>query len=322
MNILITGGAGYIGSTVANLFLDKKYKVSIIDNLSTGVKKNIPKRSIFYKCDISDKKKVKKILKKKFDVVLHFAAFTNNDESIKKPNKYIINNFKKAEIFLELCIRSNVKNFIYSSTAAIYGNNKKKVKENEKPRPISPYAESKLNLEKFFFKRKKKINFIILRYFNVGGAEKKLRCGFNTNNNSLISNLCKSFVDEKKFFINGKSYNTYDGTAIRDYIHVIDLAKIHFKLSKKILKKNYSDIFNCGYGKGISVKKMYNIFSKVSKKKPKIVYKGKRKKDISISISDISKLSHEIDINLKKINWLDLAKTSIDWYRNKNRIKI
>ena len=87
MNILITGGAGYIGSTVANLLLDRKHKVSIIDNLSTGIKKNIPDRSIFYKCDISDKKKVRKILKKKFDVVLHFAAFINNDESIKKPKK-------------------------------------------------------------------------------------------------------------------------------------------------------------------------------------------------------------------------------------------
>ncbi|MBD1163506.1 UDP-glucose 4-epimerase GalE [Pelagibacterales bacterium SAG-MED11] len=316
MNILITGGAGYIGSTVANLLLDRKHKVSIIDNLSTGIKKNIPDRSIFYKCDISDKKKVRKILKKKFDVVLHFAAFTNNDESIKKPKKYLINNYKKAKFFLELCIESNIKNFIYSSTAAIYGNNKKRIKENQKTSPLSPYAKSKLKLEKFFFKKKKDINFIILRYFNVGGIEKKLRCGFNINNNTLISNLCRSVINEETFFIYGKSHNTIDGTAIRDYIHVIDLAKIHFEFSKKILKKKYSDVFNCGYGKGISVKKMYNIFSKVSKKSPKVIFKGKRKKDISVSISDITKLSHEIDVNYKKAKWLDLAKTSIDWYRN------
>ena len=316
MNILITGGAGYIGSTVANLLLDRKHKVSIIDNLSTGIKKNIPDRSIFYKCDISDIKKVRKILKKKFDVVLHFAAFTNNNESIKKPKKYFTNNFKKAKIFLELCIESNIKNFIYSSTAAIYGNNKKKIKENQKTSPLSPYGKSKLKLEKFFFKKKKYINFIILRYFNVGGVEKKLRCGFNINNNTLISNLCRSVINEETFFIYGKSHNTIDGTAIRDYIHVIDLAKIHFEFSKKILKKKYSDIFNCGYGKGISVKKMYNIFSKVSKKSPKVIFKGKRKKDISVSISDITKLSHEIDVNYKKVKWLDLAKTSIDWYKN------
>ena len=316
MNVLITGGAGYIGSTVANLFLDRKHKVSIIDNLSTGKKINVPKRSIFYKCDISDKKKVKKILKKKFDVVLHFAAYANNNESIKKPNKYLKNNYIKAKIFLELCIASNIKNFIYSSTAAIYGNNIKKVKEDEKPKPLSPYAKSKLSLEKFFYKKKNKINFIILRYFNVGGVEKKLRCGFNIKNDSLISNLCKSFVNNKEFLIYGKTYNTKDGTAIRDYIHVIDLAKIHFKLSQKILKKKYCDVFNCGYGKPISVRKMYDIFSKVSKKNPKIVYKNKRSKDISISISNVSKLNREIYINHKESKWLDLAKTSIDWYRN------
>lgn len=318
MNVLITGGAGYIGSTVANLFLDRKNKVSIIDNLSTGNKKNIPKGSIFYKCDISDKKKVKKILKNKFDIVLHFAAFANNDESIKKPDKYFRNNFQKAQIFLNLCIENNIKNYIYSSTAAIYGNNKKKIKENTKPKPLSPYAKSKLNLEKFFFKKKNEISFIILRYFNVGGAEKKLRCGFNKKNNSLISNLCRSFLFKKNFYIYGQSYNTKDGTAVRDYIHVVDLAKIHFDLSKKILKKRYSKVFNCGYGKGISVKKMYDIFSTVSKKSPNIIYKGKRKKDISISISDISKLSHEINIYHDENKWLDLAKSSLNWYRNTN----
>ncbi len=322
MNVLITGGAGYIGSTVAHLLLDKKCKVTIIDNLSTGKKYNIPKKSIFYKCDISDKKRVKKILKENFDIVLHFAAFIKNDESIKKPNKYFMNNYQKGKIFLNLCFKSDIKNFIYSSTAAIYGNSKKKVKENEKLRPLSPYAKSKLNLEEFFFQNKKKINFIILRYFNVGGVEKKLRCGFDIKNKSLISNLCKSFITGKEFLIFGRNHQTNDGTAIRDFIHVRDLAQIHFMFCQKILKKKYSEVFNCGYGKPISVKKMYRIFSKISKKSPKIIYKSKIKKDISISISDVSKLNSEIHINDKKNKWLDLVKTSIDWYKSKNRIKI
>ena len=315
MNILITGGAGYIGSTVANLLLDNKNKVSIIDNLSTGSINNIPNRSTFYHCDISDKKRIKKILKQNFDVVLHFAAFVDNKESIKNPKKYLKNNFKKGEVFINLCIKHNVKNFVYSSTAAVYGNNNHRVNEDVKPKPSSPYAKSKLNLENFFLKNKKKINFIILRYFNVGGVEKKFRCGFNTKNNSLISNLCESFVSEKKFYIYGNTYNTEDGTPIRDYIHIKDLAKIHFKFCKKILKKRYSHTFNCGYGKGISVYKMYKIFSKVSKKKPKIIYKIKRKKDIGISISDITKLSHEIKLMYNEKKWLDLAKTSMDWYK-------
>ena len=320
MNVLITGGAGYIGSTVANLFLDKNHKVTIIDNLSTGKKKNIPKKSIFYNCDISNKKKIKKILKKNFDIVLHFAAFSNNDESVKKPKKYFNNNYDKAKIFLNICIKSNIKNFIYSSTAAVYGHNKKRVKENEKTNPLSPYAVSKLKLENFLFKNKNKINFVILRYFNVGGVEKKLRCGFNIENESLISNLCKSFIHKKNFSIYGRSYQTKDGTAVRDYIHVADLAKIHLKFSIRILKKKYSDIFNCGYGQGISVKKMYNMFAKVSKNLPNIKYIAKRKKDISISISNTSKLNNEINISFNNNKLLDLAKTSIDWYKNQKRV--
>jgi len=320
MNVLITGGAGYIGSTVANLFLDKKHKVSIIDNLSNGDLDNLPKNCKFHNCDIADKKKVKKILKKKFDVVLHFAAFANNDESLKKPKKYFNNNFEKAKIFLNLCKDSNIKNIIYSSTAAIYGHNKQKVKENDNLKPLSPYAKSKLKLEKFLFKNKKNFNFIILRYFNVGGVEKKLRCGFNIKNKSLISNLCRSFIFNKNFYVNGKSYKTKDGTPIRDYIHVSDLAKIHFYLSVKILKKEYHAIFNCGYGKGISVKNMYDIFNNVSNNRPKIVYADKRKKDISVSISNISKLQNEIKILYRKKKLFDLAKTSIDWYNRKKNL--
>lgn len=320
MNILITGGAGYIGSTVANLFLEKKHKVTIIDNLSTGNKKNIPKKSFFYNCDISNEKKIKKILKNNFDVVLHFAAFVNNEESINNPKKYFVNNYEKSKIFLNLCLQSNLKNFVYSSTAAVYGQNKKKVFENSKINPLSPYAKSKYKFEKFLLKHKKELNFVILRYFNVGGVEKKMRSGFNVENKSLISNLCKSIINNKKFLIYGNTHKTKDGTAIRDFIYISDLAKIHYKFSLNLIKKNYSDIFNCGYGRGISVKKMYNIFSYVSKKSPQIRYLGKRKKDISISISSSLKLKKEINVTYSKKKLLDLAKTSIDWYKKQQKL--
>ena len=320
MQILITGGAGYIGSTVANFFLEKKHKVTIIDNLSTGNKNNIPKKSIFYKCDISERKKIKEILNKKFDVVLHFAAYANNEESIKKPQKYLNNNYYKAKIFLNLCYESGIQNYIYSSTAAVYGQQKQKVKESANVKPLSPYAKSKYKLEEYLFENNKKFNFIILRYFNVGGVEKKLRSGFNIKNKSLISNLCESFIYNKKFFIYGNSYKTKDGTAIRDYIHISDLAKIHYKFSLKLLNRKYSDIFNCGYGKGITVKNMYNIFKSISKKSSNVVYTNKRKKDISISISDVSKLKKEINIIFRKKILLDLAKSSIAWYKKQKKV--
>lgn len=320
MQILITGGAGYIGSTVANFFLEKKHKVTIIDNLSTGIKNNIPKKSIFYKCDISETRKIKKILNKKFDVVLHFAAYANNEESIKKPKKYLINNYYKAKIFLNLCQASGIQNYIYSSTAAVYGQQNQKVKESANVKPLSPYAKSKYKLEKYLFENNKKFNFIILRYFNVGGVEKKLRSGFNIKNKSLISNLCESIIYDKKFFIYGNSYKTKDGTAIRDYLHVSDLAKIHYNFSLKLLNKKYSDIFNCGYGKGISVQNMYNVFKFVSKRSLNVVYTNKRKKDISISISNVSKLKKEINITFRKKILIDLAKSSIAWYKKQKKV--
>ena len=177
MEILITGGAGYIGSHVAHLLIDKGYKVTVIDSLITGNKKLIPKKANFIKCDISDKKKINLIFnKKKFSVVFHFAGLIRVDESVKFPKKYIFNNYYKSKIFIQTCLRNEIKNIIFSSTAGVYGNTKKKnIKENHKLSPLNPYAKSKILIENYIIKEFKKNNlkYIILRYFNVGGADKK-----------------------------------------------------------------------------------------------------------------------------------------------------
>ena len=155
MRALVTGGAGYIGSVVSNHLLDEGHEVIIIDNLSTGMIDNIPKKAEFLKLDIADTKKLNKIFsKKKIDIVFHFAAFINNEESLKYPKKYFKNNFEKGKIFLENCIKNNINKFIYSSTAAVYGNKKSQVTEKEKLNPMSPYPKSKLKLEKFLMNKK------------------------------------------------------------------------------------------------------------------------------------------------------------------------
>ena len=180
MKALVTGGAGYIGSTISNHLIDRGHEVTIIDNLSTGSRNNIPKKAKFFKFDISDTKKLIKILSKnKYDVVFHFAAFINNEESIRNPKKYYENNFQKGKIFFENCIKYKINSIIYSSTAAVYGNKNKKVNEKENLNPMSAYPKSKLKLENFLKRKRKIISCIILRYFNVGGVEKKLRSGFN-----------------------------------------------------------------------------------------------------------------------------------------------
>ena len=268
LKILITGGAGYIGSHVAHLLIEKGHSVSIIDNLITGEKKLVPKKAKLYVCDISDKVKVSKIIQqRKFDLVMHFAGLIRDEESIRKPKKYINYNYQKSKIFLNTCIKNQLNKIIFSSTASIYGNVKNKALENSKKNPLNPYALSKLKTENFIIKQSKKklISYMILRYFNVAGADKKLRTGLISKYSThLIKIACEVAVGKKnKLIINGDDYDTADGTTIRDYIHVSDLAEIHYMCGKDLIKNNKSKIFNCGYGKGVSVKEVLNTLNKI-----------------------------------------------------------
>ena len=268
LKILITGGAGYIASHVAHLLIEKGHSVSIIDNLITGEKKLVPKKAKLYVCDISDKVKVSKIIQqRKFDLVMHFAGLIRVEESIRKPKKYINYNYQKSKIFLNTCIKNQLNKIIFSSTASIYGNVKNKALENSKKNPLNPYALSKLKTENFIIKQSKKklISYMILRYFNVAGADKKLRTGLISKYSThLIKIACEVAVGKKnKLIINGDDYDTADGTTIRDYIHVSDLAEIHYMCGKDLIKNNKSKIFNCGYGKGVSVKEVLNTLNKI-----------------------------------------------------------
>ena len=164
-NILISGGAGYIGSCIANLLIEKKYKVTIIDNLSNGYKFLIPKKANFYKCDIADKKKIKKILQNiQYDFLIHLAAFIRVEESVLFPKKYFKNNVTKSKIFLETCLENGINNIIFSSTAAAYKGGGKLLTESSVVKPKSPYAKNKVEIEKFLKRvtKKNKKNFLFL----------------------------------------------------------------------------------------------------------------------------------------------------------------
>jgi len=269
MKILITGGAGYIGSHVSHLLVDRGYDVTIIDSLLTGNKKLIPKKAKFINSDISNVKRINKILQKyKFDLVIHFAGLIRVDESVKFPKKYIYNNYEKTKIFLNICLKNGLKKLIFSSTAAVYGNPKKnKVSENNKLSPLNPYAKSKLMIENFIKKLSKKndLKYVILRYFNVAGADKKMRTGliskYSTHLIKIVSEV--AVKKRKKILINGDNYKTRDGTPIRDYIHVSDLAEAHLLSLKYLLNGNKSGVFNCGYGKGYSVKEIIQTANKL-----------------------------------------------------------
>ena len=318
-NILVTGGAGYIGSQVANLLLDRGHKVTIIDSLVTGNKKLIPKKAKFIKCDIGNKKKIKLVLKKNnFDAVMHFAGLIKVEESFKKPKKYDLYNFKKAKIFLKTCIDNNLKTIIFSSTASIYGEtSKKKYKENSSKKPSNPYAKSKLKLEKFLIDNinKNKIKCIILRYFNVAGADKKMRGGLIDKKSShLIKVACEVATGKRgELIVNGNNYNTKDGTTIRDFIHVMDLANIHILSLGHLIKTKKSEIFNCGYGKGYSVMEVVKTLNKILRRKIPVLYGPRRKGDLTSVVADVSKIKKTMRWK-PKFNKLELIiKSSLSW---------
>ena len=315
MNILISGGAGYIGSQIAYDLIDKGYDVTIIDNLSTGSKLLVPSKAEFYKCDISNTKILKLIFKKKkIDLVIHLAAYISVEESIKNPKKYYNNNYYKTKKFINFCIKNNILKIIFSSTAVVYKPSNFKLSEKSLIKPQNPYGKSKLLCEKFLIK-KKKITCVILRYFNVVGADFKLRTGPIINNKSthLLKKIIKIYFNNKKKLkleVYGNNYNTKDGTTIRDYIHINDLSLIHQRCIKYLSKKKVF-IFNCGYGKGFSVLDVINQAKKIFNFN--YIYTKRRKGDCSSLIANNSKLKKKLKLNLRTKSLKKILLSSILW---------
>tara|TARA_Y100000758_G_scaffold263278_1_gene202124 strand:+ start:1 stop:987 length:987 start_codon:yes stop_codon:yes gene_type:complete len=318
-NILITGGAGYIGSHVSFLLIEKGYNITIIDSLITGNKQLVPKEANLEICDITDTDKVTQILKsKKFEAVLHFAGLIRVDESVKYPEKYIEFNYNKAKIFLDICFQNNLNKVIFSSTAAVYGNPKKdKVIESDELNPLSPYADSKLMLENYLIDQSKNVNvkYIILRYFNVAGADQKMRTGLISKFSTHLIKVASEVATKKrnKLVINGDDYNTPDGTPIRDYIHVSDLADIHLKSLEYLLKDNQSEIFNCGYGKGYSIKEVINCLNNLLETNINFEIGPRRDGDSECIVSNSEKFIKAMSWKPKFNDLNYILKTAIAW---------
>ena len=314
-NILVTGGAGYIGSHIVEKLVEKRsLKIFIVDNLSTGHKRLINKKAIFLKADINQTQIIKNILlANNIDTIIHLAAKTVVIESEKKPKLYYKINVEGTKSLLNAAKDSSVKNFLFSSTAAVYGSKIRYVNENSITSPDSIYGRTKLKAESLVKKLFKK-NYIILRYFNVVGASPSKKIGLINRYGQLFKNFALEILKKKPTLsVYGNDYNTFDGSCIRDFIHVTDLADIHLKVLSKVDQNNKSTLLNCGYGKGFSVLEVVNQFKKFSKNKVTVKFKPRRKAEIIESVANVSKLKNYLKWKPKFSNLSKIIRNSIDW---------
>lgn len=316
MKILITGGVGYIGSILTNYLISKKAKVFIIDNFSTAHKINLNKGAKIFKGDIRNIDFVTSILiKHKIKNVIHLAAKMSNDESLKNPIKYYDNNIYGTFSLVKACNTAKVKNIVFSSSCAVYGRNKtSKISERHPLNPAAPYGLSKILSENMIYHNvNSSINFAILRYFNVIGANFKEKKGQIYKNNQLFQNIALNIVKKFKLKIYGNKFNTKDGYAVRDFIDVNDLAELHYLFLILIKNKKKKITVNCGYGKGASVKDVISKFEKITDKKVKFSLAKYRPGDIPYSVSNNNKMKKSIKWKPKFSNIEKSIRNTILW---------
>lgn len=311
MKILVTGGCGYIGSHTCVELLESGYDVIVIDNLSNSKQETIDKiekitnkKILFYEGDVQDEKLLDKIFNENaIAAVIHFAGYKAVGESVQKPLMYYRNNIDSTLILLEVMNKHNLKNIVFSSSATVYGTPKSlPIKENfEVNHATNPYGETKIMIEnilKDLYISDNNWNIAVLRYFNPIGAHKSGLLGENPNGipNNLMPYIVKVATGElKELSIFGNDYDTIDGTGVRDYIHVVDLARGHIKAIEWVLKKNGMDYFNLGTGNGYSVLELVEAFKKYNNTDVPYKIVARRDGDIASCYADVSYAKEKLD---------------------------
>lgn len=324
--ILVTGGAGYIGSHTTWQLLERGYQPIVLDNLYSGHRWAIPEGVPFYQGDIADKNLVTKILKEhQVQSVIHFAAHLAVEESVLDPLKYYRNNFQGSLALFSVCLEHGIREVIFSSTAATYGNQMQGPVFEETPQsPINPYGRTKLMTEAMLFDLAtgpyKDLKYIILRYFNVAGARLDGKLGLATPGAThLIKIACEVATGARsQMKVFGTDYPTEDGTCVRDYIHVEDLANAHiqaleYQRSKSYTESGVTPIFNLGYGQGLSVLQVIESMSKVNGKKIAFELAGRRLGDPAYVVANSDKAQKYLKWIPKYNNLEVICRSALDW---------
>ena len=331
MRILVTGGTGYIGSHTVVSLLNRNDDVVIVDNLSNSnievlnrIEQITGKKPVFYKISCQNEEEFEEVFKKeKFDSVIHFAGLKSVSESVKYPELYIENNIGSSKVLLKLMLKYGVRNLVFSSSATVYGDPERvPINEDDKVGGCTnPYGQTKLDIEfilKDACKEHKELNVAILRYFNPIGAHESGLIGEDPNGipNNLMPYITQvAFNRLPRLNVYGDKYPTVDGTGVRDYIHVVDLAEGHLCALDKLATNPGLVIYNLGTGKGVSVLELVHAFEKANDIKIPYVICDNRPGDIATCYADASKAKRELNWVAKK-DIVDACKDSYRWQKS------
>ncbi|MET0409055.1 MAG: UDP-glucose 4-epimerase GalE [Hyphomicrobium sp.] len=327
MSVLVTGGAGYIGSHMVLELLDAGEDVVVIDNLSTGFRWAVDSRAALVVGDIAENDLVKEtILSHNVNAIIHFAGSIVVPDSVADPLGYYLNNTAKSRGLIAAAVETGVKNFIFSSTAAVYGNPQENpVSESAALAPVSPYGSSKLMTEIMLsdVSRAHDFQFVALRYFNVAGADPRGRSGQSTPRAThLIKVACETALGKRaQLEIFGTDYPTPDGTCVRDYIHVSDLAAAHSVALRHLRRGGASDIFNCGYSRGYSVFEVVAAVKSVSGVDFKVLLSPRRAGDPAAIVAQSAKIRERLGWRPEHDDLEQIVAQALNWERRVDELK-
>ena len=320
MTILVTGGAGYIGSHFIRLLENKKKDFVIVDNLSTGHQKFI-KNKEFINADLKDKENLKKLLNDyNFSSIVHFAGLSIVKDSQSLPENYYENNVIGSKNIVEIALEKNIRHFVFSSSAAVYGNpEEERIKESHPTKPINNYGKNKLQVENLLkqVSQEYPLDVVCLRYFNAAGADKKGDLGeLRDPETHLIPNIIKKAINKDTLEVFGKNFKTPDGTCIRDYIHVSDLAEAHAKALEFLTENKGFHVFNLGNERGFSNLEIINTAQEVLKLKIDYKIQEPREGDPAKLIADSTRAKNLLKWTQSKTEIKEMILSAYQFYQN------